>query len=59
VRRVKEEAETIGFGIGFASFVAGVAMITVPGAFILGGLLFCGLMVALALAKQRKRRQAS
>lgn len=53
-RVIVEELESIGFAGGGALFIAGVAMVSVPAAFMLGGLLICGGTAAIAIGRRRR-----
>lgn len=57
MKRLAKELDTIGFAVGYVLIVAGVAMLTVPGAFILAGVLLCVAMVALAVGRSRRARR--
>jgi uncharacterized membrane protein (Fun14 family) len=57
VKRLTKELDTIGFAIGYALIVAGVAMLTMPGAFILAGVLLCAAMAAVAIGRSRSARR--
>jgi Flp pilus assembly protein TadB len=51
------EIDSIGFAIGYGLIVAGVAMVNVPAALILAGVLLCVAMAAIAMGKAQKRRR--
>jgi hypothetical protein len=58
-RVLLEELESLGFAAGGASFIAGVAMVSVPAAFMVGGALVCGAtaMIAIGRRAQKRRRE--
>jgi asparagine N-glycosylation enzyme membrane subunit Stt3 len=54
--RLAEEADTVGFAVGAALVVAGTAMVWVPAAFVLAGVILCAAAAALARSRNRQQR---